>query len=128
MNRPTTYLAAGAHCAPASASLSTGAVTLAGEASERLELTIAGMTCGHCVRAVVDTLEDLPGIEVDHVRIGHALLRFDPATANPAAVIEAIRGAGYQASFEPGTGAGADEQLKAGLPQAATSGGCCASR
>jgi copper chaperone len=116
---------AAAHCAPVSYP-----TTLAGAdapptgGSERLDLTIAGMTCGHCVSAVREALGALPGVEVDHVRIGHASLLLEPGTASPAAVIEAIREAGYQAAFT--TSAGADP--KAGLPQAPAGGSCCSSR
>lgn len=121
----TTPQAAGAHCAPVSSAGPATAATSDTGASERLELTIAGMTCGHCVRAVSDALDALPGIEVDHVRIGHASLWFEPGTASPAAVIEAIREAGYQASFAPGTGARGGAQATIGLPQAPTGGSCC---
>lgn len=126
MNGLTTYLDAGDHCAPATARRSSSSVTPASETAERMELTIAGMTCGHCIRAVTDTLEDLPGVTVDHVRIGKAVIWFEPAIAHPAAVIEAIRRAGYRASFGPAVATRGDEQLGGGLPQA-TSGGCCSS-
>lgn len=111
----------GAHCASAS-ELTTAAAPATG-AAERLELAIAGMTCGHCVSAVREALSALPGVEVHHVRIGHASLLLEPGTASPAAVIEAIREAGYQAGFTS-----ADTQASAGLPQAAAGGSCCSSR
>lgn len=117
--------AAGDHCAPASASTAPAdAVTPNTGASERLELTIAGMTCGHCVTAVRDALDSLPGVAVDHVRIGKASVTLAPNSASPAALIEAIREAGYQAGFS--ASAGTDPQ--AGLPQASTGGSCCSSR
>ena len=95
MKSPTTYLATGAHCAPDEPILSVGVNSPASDTAERLELTIAGMTCGHCIRAVTDTLEDLPGVTVDHVRIGKAVIWFEPDIANPAAVIEATAGRLY---------------------------------
>ncbi len=100
-------------------------------ASERLELTISGMTCGHCVGAVRAALNELPGVAVDHVGIGHASLRFEPATVSPAAMIEALRDAGYPASFGPSMPPeGTDDRApaKAELPQAPTGGSCCSSR
>ncbi len=115
MNSPTTYLETGAHCAPDEPILSVGVNSPASDAAERLELTIAGMTCGHCIRAVTDTLEDLRGVTVDHVRIGKAVIWFEPDIANPAAVIEAIRHAGYRASFGTAAALGVDEQRKTGL-------------
>lgn len=116
----------GAHCATASAptTAAIGAETRTTGGAAHLDLTISGMTCGHCVSAVREALNALPGVEVDHVRIGHASLSLEPGTASPAAVIEAIREAGYQAGFT----ASADAQPKSGLPQAPTSGSCCSPR
>ena len=37
---------------------------------ERLTLTIEGMTCEHCVRAVRGRLEQTPGVKVDDVAVG----------------------------------------------------------
>ncbi|MBX9854864.1 MAG: heavy-metal-associated domain-containing protein [Gemmatimonadaceae bacterium] len=85
------------------------------------------MTCGHCIGAVRDALEGLPGVEVDQVRIGRASVSFEPGAVSPAAVIEAIRDAGYQASFASDTGSAVGVQQKASLPQASTGGSCCSS-
>ncbi|MES2521888.1 MAG: heavy-metal-associated domain-containing protein [Gemmatimonadota bacterium] len=117
---------AGAHCAPASAptTVDAAADAPAAGASERLDLTIAGMTCGHCVSAVREALHALPGVEVHHLRIGHVSLSLEPGTASPAAVIEAIREAGYQAGFTTSDAA----QPNAGLPLAPAGGSCCSSR
>jgi hypothetical protein len=55
-------------------------------------------------------------------------------TVLPAALIEALREAGYPASFASGSGLGngagtaVSAEAKTGLPQAPTSGGCCSSR
>ena len=131
MTAPATSQTAGAHCAPASSAATPSTVVEASDSapSARLELTIAGMTCGHCVRAVIDALDALPSVELEHVRIGHASLRFEPWVLSPAAVIEALRAAGYQASFDPDTATGDSATIKAGLRQApATGGGCCSAR
>jgi copper chaperone CopZ len=82
------------------------------------------MTCSHCVTSVREALDSLPGVAVEHVRIGKASVTLAPEGASPAALIEAIRDAGYQAAFSTG----ASTEAKAGLPQAATSGGCCSSK
>lgn len=124
MSGSTMPQAAGTHCAPASTSTMSGAGALATGAEDRLDLTIAGMTCGHCVGAVTEALNALPGVKVDHVRIGRASLSFEPGTVSPAAIVEAIREAGYQASFAPSIA----EQPTAGLPQAPTGSSCCSSR
>ena len=49
---------------------------------EDLKLTIEGMSCEHCVRAVKNRLATTPGVTVDEVGIGTAKLRYDPAKTN----------------------------------------------
>jgi len=61
-----------------------------------LHLTIAGMSCGHCVARVSKTLQALEGLEVDDVRIGTADVRFDPNRRSVEDILEAVRDAGYQ--------------------------------
>jgi copper chaperone len=58
-------------------------------------LTIDGMTCGHCVKAVTMALQDLPGVEVRDVRIGRAVIRTEDSVVTPAQVKTAIDEAGY---------------------------------
>ncbi len=62
-----------------------------------LHLTIEGMTCQHCVRAVEGRLRRTPGVEVSQVAIGSADLRFDPSATNVDAISEAIADEGYTA-------------------------------
>ena len=64
---------------------------------ETLHLTIEGMTCQHCVRAVETRLRATPGVEVERVEIGSAELRYDPATTNVDQLSEAIADEGYTA-------------------------------
>ena len=64
---------------------------------ENLELTIEGMSCEHCVRAVKNRLATTPGVTVDEVGIGTAKLRYDPAKTNVAEIEEAIADEGYTA-------------------------------
>jgi copper chaperone len=64
---------------------------------EALHLTIEGMTCEHCVRAVDGRLRKTPGIEVERVAVGSADLRYDPAKTNLDAIAEAIADEGYTA-------------------------------
>ena len=49
---------------------------------ERVELTIEGMTCEHCVRAVRGRLERTPGVKVEDVQVGSATLQYDAATTS----------------------------------------------
>ncbi|HEX6600466.1 MAG TPA: cation transporter [Gemmatimonadaceae bacterium] len=64
---------------------------------ESLHLTIEGMTCSHCVRAVEGRLKKTPGVEVQGVQIGSADLRYDPARTNVDDIAEAIADEGYTA-------------------------------
>jgi copper chaperone CopZ len=59
-------------------------------------LEIGGMTCGHCLRAVKDALSEMPGVRLDEVRIGKAVVTFDETTVAPESVAEAVRDAGYE--------------------------------
>ena len=68
---------------------------------ETVTLAISGMTCGHCVASVREALEAVPGVQVEHVRIGGAELRLDRAggTAVTDAVLAAVQDAGYEAAI-----------------------------
>jgi len=61
-------------------------------------LTIGGMSCQHCVRAVREALEAVPGVSVERVDIGAAEVSFDPAQASPQAIAAAVSEAGYDAA------------------------------
>lgn len=63
-------------------------------------LSIAGMSCGHCVAAVTEALSQLSGVRIDQVRIGSATLEHDPAVAPLDAVVDAVQDAGYDATVE----------------------------
>lgn len=62
-----------------------------------LQLTIEGMTCAHCVRAVENRLRATPGVEVESVTIGAATLRHDAAQVSTEEITEAIADEGYTA-------------------------------
>ena len=62
-----------------------------------LKLTIEGMSCEHCVRAVKNRLTATPGVAVDEVVVGSARLRYDPAQTNIDEIEEAIADEGYTA-------------------------------
>ena len=64
---------------------------------EQLHLTIEGMTCEHCVRAVDARLRKMAGVEVERVAIGSADVRLDPATTSVDELSEAIADEGYTA-------------------------------
>ena len=64
---------------------------------ERITLAIEGMTCEHCVRAVRGRLERTPGVEVEHVAVGSAIVRVDPRRTSVADLQDAISDEGYTA-------------------------------
>jgi copper chaperone len=64
---------------------------------KELHLTIEGMSCGHCVRAVSEAVKGIDGVEVDTVEIGSATLRIDPEKASVGEIIDSIMDAGYEA-------------------------------
>jgi copper chaperone CopZ len=64
---------------------------------ESLHLTIEGMTCEHCVRAVNDRLRKTEGVEVERVTIGSADVRYDPKATNAEELADIIADEGYTA-------------------------------
>ena len=63
---------------------------------DEITMTINGMSCGHCVRAVTEALETLDGVEVEQVEVGAARVAYDPAVSSPAVIAQAVEDAGYQ--------------------------------
>lgn len=67
----------------------------------KLSLSINGMHCGHCVSAVKQALESVPGVTVENVEIGKATLEAaDPAPIS--AIKDAVEDAGYFAEVAQG--------------------------
>jgi copper chaperone len=64
---------------------------------EHANLTIEGMTCEHCVRAVRGRLEQTPGVRVGEVQVGSVTLDYDPSKTNLDDIEEAIADEGYTA-------------------------------
>ena len=64
---------------------------------KKLELEIEGMSCGHCVAAVSEALKELPGVNVENVRIGAAQLTYEPDQVSPDEIVLAVEDAGYSA-------------------------------
>lgn len=58
-------------------------------------LRIEGMSCDHCVRAVHEALQDVPGVTVEHVGVGQAEIRYDDAEVTRMQLTTAVEGAGY---------------------------------
>jgi copper chaperone len=62
------------------------------------ELTVSGMTCGHCEKAVTSALKSVPGVQDVRVDLpgGRATVQGD---ANPQALIQAVTEEGYGAQL-----------------------------
>ena len=63
--------------------------------SHELTFQIGGMHCGACVQRVTRALHQVPGTQVDEVRVGAARVHAD--TQAPDAYLAAIRKAGFEA-------------------------------
>jgi copper chaperone CopZ len=76
-----------------------------------LTLHITGMSCGHCLHAVNQALASQPGIKLESLRMGRALVRYDSQITNPAAIENLISQAGYSATAVPSDSAEAEEPV-----------------
>ena len=68
---------------------------------QTVTLNIDGMTCGGCVKSVTRLLEGVEGVEKAEVSLENknAVVEFDPAQTNPAALIEAVEDGGYDVAL-----------------------------
>ena len=68
-------------------------------ATESLTLPVLGMTCASCQHHVEEALHATAGVESAHVDLmaHRASIVYDPLLAKPQQLVEAIRGAGYDA-------------------------------
>jgi len=63
-------------------------------------LSIDGMSCDHCVKAVRSALEDVAGAKVEDVEIGSATITHDGTRVSPGALAEAVTEEGYEARVD----------------------------
>jgi copper chaperone CopZ len=61
----------------------------------QMTMTITGMSCDHCVRAVRHALESLPSVRVDAVDLGSASVTFDPERVSADQLAAAVAAEGY---------------------------------
>src|ERR1035438_2273213 len=90
---------------------------VAAPATESLTLPVLGMTCASCQHHVEEALRATPGVDSARVDLmaHRASVVFDPALAVPEQLVEAIRGAGYDAVLpRAGEGGGHGEHAVAG--------------
>lgn len=64
---------------------------------EQLRLAIDGMSCGHCVGRVTQTLAAVQGVRVDDVSVGAAVVSYDTAVTTAEKITSAVSAAGYPA-------------------------------
>lgn len=71
-----------------------------GEEQIELELQVQGMSCQHCVAAVTEALQRVPGVESSNVDLGagRVKVRAQAGLVERPQLVEAIRAAGYEAS------------------------------
>jgi copper chaperone CopZ len=77
----------------------------------RITLHIAGMSCGHCLHAVTDALSSRPGVQLESLHMGRAVVSYDEQTTDRAAIESLIAGAGYSATATPLDVGGAEERV-----------------
>jgi Cu+-exporting ATPase len=76
--------------------------TAAAPEARRLDFGIHGMSCASCVAAVERALETVPGVRQATVNLAteRGSVHYDPALAEPGAVIRAVAQAGYTPAVE----------------------------
>jgi copper chaperone len=60
------------------------------------DLTIQGMSCGHCVMHVKKELSKISGLTIENVEIGKARVQYDETKVTADQVSKAIEDAGYK--------------------------------
>jgi copper chaperone len=68
---------------------------------KELTLHITGMSCGHCLHAVNQALVEKPGLRLESLRMGRAVVSYDERQTDPAAIEALIADAGYTAVAVP---------------------------
>jgi len=59
------------------------------------ELNIQGMTCGHCVMSIRKGLSAVPGLVVESVEIGKAIVKYDETRVKAEEIMRAVEETGY---------------------------------
>jgi copper chaperone CopZ len=64
----------------------------------QVTLHIEGMSCGHCLKAVNQALNSVPGARVVSVQIGRAVVETAPDGPSADQLVAAVDEAGYDAT------------------------------
>ncbi|PRZ30505.1 copper ion binding protein [Antricoccus suffuscus] len=62
-----------------------------------LSFTVSGMTCDHCVSSVREEVSEISGVTAVDVVLESGALTVSGDNVDPAAVLDAVDEAGYQA-------------------------------
>ena len=67
---------------------------------DEVKLKITGMHCGSCQQKVGDALRKVPGVKAANVDLAfhRATVTVDPDAVEPAALMAAVKEAGYEAA------------------------------
>lgn len=65
---------------------------------DHTDLSVGGMTCDHCVRAVTQALRSVPGVLEASVDLSSGLARVR-GEADPQALLDAVKEEGYTAAL-----------------------------
>ena len=68
---------------------------------QKMNVKIDGMGCGACVRKATDALKTVPGLSVENVEVGSAVVVCEGATSEQ--VVEALGKIGFSAKATPAT-------------------------
>jgi copper chaperone len=61
------------------------------------EITVKGMSCGHCVAAMAKAMESLPGVSNVQVDLAGGLVSYECAVSIPRADLDrVVRAAGFE--------------------------------
>ncbi len=66
-----------------------------------LTVQIDGMTCGHCVKEITESLKSLKSAHVHSVQVGSATVSFDSDKISREAIVKSIEALGYKTPHEP---------------------------
>jgi copper chaperone len=68
---------------------------------QHVTLQINGMSCNHCVNAVKQALNGVPGVTADNVVVGKATVSYEPGKTKFTDITDALKDAGYEAYATP---------------------------
>jgi copper chaperone len=64
-------------------------------------LAIQGMSCSHCLNAVRNAIDSVPGARVETVTVGRAVVSYDPQRTKFTDITDALSDAGYESHEMP---------------------------